>query len=106
MNCFHSEHELMSLEQNGISLVSCSTPRKHTYDVRGIEFTVLKRYKLIKVIGVGAYGVVVSGLDLQTGTQVAIKRICSAFEEITDAKRILREIRLMRLLRHENVRTQ
>lgn len=35
--------------------------------------------------------------------KVAIKKIGNAFENCTDARRTLREIRLLRQLRHENV---
>ncbi|CAE7888988.1 erkA, partial [Symbiodinium sp. KB8] len=67
-------------------------------------FEVSTRYQIRKPIGHGAYGVVVSALDTQTGKKVAIKKIPNCFGDITDAKRILREIRLMRHFDHENVR--
>ena len=35
--------------------------------------------------------------------QVAIKKIAGAFEELVNAKRIVREIRLLRHFNHENV---
>ena len=38
-----------------------------------------------------------------TGEKVAIKKIANAFENLTDARRTLREIKLLRHLRHENV---
>jgi mitogen-activated protein kinase 1/3 len=34
---------------------------------------------------------------------VAIKKIANAFENLTDARRTLREIKLLRHLRHENI---
>ena len=36
--------------------------------------------------------------------QVAIKKIPKAFDDLVDAKRILREIKLLRHFKHENVR--
>ena len=45
-----------------------------------------------------------SAVNKETGTKVAIKKIPKAFNDLTDAKRILREIKLMRHFRHENVR--
>lgn len=61
------------------------------------------RYSLIRPIGHGAYGVVISALDKETGNKVAIKKISRAFEDPIDAKRILREIKLMKQFSHENV---
>ena len=41
--------------------------------------------------------------DTVTGKKIAIKKIPNAFNDLTDAKRILREIKLMRHFDHENV---
>ena len=57
----------------------------------------------IFVSGKGAYGIVCSAKDVITGEKVAIKKISNAFDNVTDATRTLREIQLLRHLRHENV---
>jgi serine/threonine protein kinase len=44
-----------------------------------------------------------SAEDTETGKKVAIKKIPNTFNDLTDAKRILREIKLMRHFEHENV---
>lgn len=62
------------------------------------------RYSLNRPIGHGAYGVVISALDKDTNKKVAIKKITRAFGDPVDAKRILREIKLMKKFVHENVR--
>jgi len=67
------------------------------------EFVVPKRYVIKKKLGQGAYGCVAGGVDECEGKQVAIKKVRNAFDDMTDAKRILREIRLMRSLDHPNV---
>ena len=54
-------------------------------------------------MGSGAYGVVISALNVETGRKVAIKKVPRAFENIVDAKRILREIKLLRQFEHENI---
>jgi len=54
-------------------------------------------------IGHGAYGVVVSAEDKKSGKKVAIKKIPNWHQDLTDAKRILREVRLMRHFAHENI---
>ncbi|KAG6531161.1 hypothetical protein ZIOFF_004935 [Zingiber officinale] len=61
------------------------------------------RYKIQEVIGKGSYGVVCSAIDTHTGEKVAIKKIHDIFEHISDAVRILREIKLLRLLRHPDI---
>lgn len=53
-----------------------------------------------EVIGKGSYGVVCSAVDSKTGEKVAIKKINNVFDHVSDATRILREIKLLRLLRH------
>jgi mitogen-activated protein kinase 1/3 len=47
--------------------------------------------------------VVISALNKENGEKVAIKKISRAFEDPVDAKRILREIKLMKKFCHENV---
>lgn len=62
------------------------------------------RYRVEKVIGKGAYGVVVSALDTQTGQRVAVKRIKHVLDTPAMATRILRELKFLRLLNvHENI---
>jgi mitogen-activated protein kinase 1/3 len=61
------------------------------------------RYKIVQVIGKGSYGVVCAATDTHTGEKVAIKKIHDVFEHISDSIRILREIKLLRLLRHPDI---
>jgi serine/threonine protein kinase len=61
------------------------------------------RYSIKEVIGKGSYGVVCSAIDNFTGEKVAIKKINNVFEHVSDATRILREIKLLRLLKHPGV---
>eukprot|EP00171_Calliarthron_tuberculosum_P014166 IDg14166t1 len=51
----------------------------------------------------GAYGLVVSAVDSKTKDKVAVKKVSNLCDNIGDAKRILREIRLMRFLKHEQI---
>ena len=78
-------------------------PETHTFVVSGTRFEVEKKYKLIKPIGHGAYGVVVACEDTSTGEKVAIKKIPHAFDDLVDAKRILREIKLLQHFCHGEV---
>ncbi|MCO5607857.1 hypothetical protein L7F22_062059 [Adiantum nelumboides] len=61
------------------------------------------RYQIQEVIGKGSYGVVCSAIDMHSGEKVAIKKIHDIFEHVSDATRILREIKLLRFLRHPNI---
>lgn len=83
--------------------VKAKQPQKVTFEIAGSSFTVDDHYQFIKQIGHGAYGVVISALDKRTNTKVAIKKVGKAFEDLIDAKRILREIKLLSFFEHENV---
>ncbi|KAL2245516.1 mitogen-activated protein kinase 19 isoform X2 [Sesamum indicum] len=61
------------------------------------------RYQILEIIGKGSYGVVCAAIDTHTGGKVAIKKITDIFEHMSDAIRILREIKLLRLLRHPDI---
>ncbi|GJM90138.1 hypothetical protein PR202_ga06391 [Eleusine coracana subsp. coracana] len=67
------------------------------------EYGEASRYQIQEVIGKGSYGVVAAAVDTHTGERVAIKKINNVFENVSDAARILREIKLLRLLRHPNI---
>lgn len=68
------------------------------------KFYVDKRYQELIQIGDGSYGYVAAATDTVTGRRVAIKKIKDTFLDIVDAKRILREIKLLRHFQsHENV---
>jgi len=61
------------------------------------------KYKFQRVLGHGAYGIVFSAIDKQTGRSVAIKRVEHIFDSVLDAKRCLREICILSHLKHENM---
>lgn len=63
-------------------------------------------YRILHVIGEGAYGVVCAAVNEASSERVAIKRIKSVLDSYPVATRILRELKFLRLLRHhENVVT-
>jgi mitogen-activated protein kinase 1/3 len=70
--------------------------------VREQKFGVGPRYKDLQYIGEGAYGMVCSASDVNTGLRVAIKKI-SPFEHQTYCQRTLREIKILARIQHENV---
>ncbi|XP_061343659.1 mitogen-activated protein kinase 9 isoform X1 [Gastrolobium bilobum] len=67
------------------------------------EYGEANRYEIQEVVGKGSYGVVGSAIDTHTGEKVAIKKINDVFEHVSDATRILREIKLLRLIRHPDI---
>lgn len=76
---------------------------KHYYTMWQTLFEIDTKYIPIKPIGRGAYGVVCSSINRETNEKVAIKKIHNVFENRTDAMRTLRELMLLRHIRHENV---
>lgn len=78
----------------------------HNVQVGYSRFYIDKRYTNLKPVGDGSYGVVASAMDSLTGRMVAIKKIKDTFSDIVDAKRILRELKLLRHFNdHENIIT-
>jgi len=77
--------------------------KTHSFPAGKQTFTVDRRYSMIRVVGSGAYGVVVSASDSKTSKNIAIKMVPRAFNDEIDAKRILREIKLLKHFRHENI---
>ncbi|XP_052489328.1 mitogen-activated protein kinase 4 isoform X2 [Gossypium raimondii] len=74
------------------------------YNVYGNHFEVSRKYAPpIRPVGRGAYGIVCAALNSETREEVAIKKIGNAFDNRIDAKRTLREIKLLRHMDHENV---
>jgi len=76
----------------------------HSFLVNACKFIVDTKYSPLKPLGTGAYGVVCSAVDrARNNKKIAIKKIPNAFEDLIDAKRILREVKLLRHFKHPNV---
>ena len=88
---------------------AATDPNEIQWEVLGSKFTLPKRYKVIAPIGSGAYGIVVCAQDKEIeeteeqANVIAIKKIEKAFEHKIYTLRTLRELKIMRLLDHENV---
>lgn len=67
------------------------------------KFVLYDYYQPIKFLGKGAYAVVIAATDLRTNSEIAIKKNKGVFNALSDAKRILREIKLMLHFEHENI---
>ncbi|CBI26902.3 unnamed protein product, partial [Vitis vinifera] len=85
-------------------LTSMDSHRKSMLDKEFFtEYGEATQYEIQEVVGKGSYGVVASAVNTHTGERVAIKKINDVFENVSDATRILREIKLLRLLRHPDI---
>jgi len=75
--------------------------------VMGTRFDIEDKYEIMDAIGQGAYGIVVAARDKTIpdgeNTLTAIKKIEKAFDHKVFTKRTLRELKILRILRHENV---
>ncbi|XP_019082950.1 PREDICTED: mitogen-activated protein kinase 10-like [Camelina sativa] len=87
-------------------------PGNLSHDGRYIQYNLFQTY-IFKVtakyqppitpIGRGASGIVCSAMNSETNEKVAIKKISHAFDNLIEAKRTLREIKLLRHFDHENI---
>jgi len=77
--------------------------KKVTYRLNNEKFVVYDYYQITKVLGQGAYAVVAEAIDKRNGQKVAIKKNKGVFSSLSDAKRILREIKLLLHFDHENI---
>lgn len=64
------------------------------------QFPVGDDYMLIKKIGSGSYGTVVRAKHLPSDTNVAIKKVDNVFANAGDAKRLLREVQILKSMGH------
>jgi hypothetical protein len=99
---------IMSSKHSGLEHHVSSTYKQaqyatHTFKAGKETFTLDERYSFNRTIGSGAYGVVISANDTAKKRNVAIKLVPRAFNDEVDAKRILREIKLLKHFRHENI---
>jgi serine/threonine protein kinase len=83
---------------------------KKKFKILGETFELPLQYEVIDPLGSGAYGTVCAAKEIgvdengqRTEAFVAIKKINKVFEHRVYAQRTLRELKIMRLLEHENV---
>lgn len=61
------------------------------------------RFEIKRQLGKGSYGSVAEAVDHLTGRRVAIKRIPDVFDVFENAKRIFREVHILRQMSHPNI---
>ena len=73
------------------------------WEVGEDTFDLDEQYEVLKYLGCGAYGIVVSVYDKKKHMEVAVKKCKRVFHSTVIAKRTLRELRIVRSLSHPNV---
>ncbi|XP_074567503.1 mitogen-activated protein kinase 4-like [Curcuma longa] len=76
---------------------------KRCHTISNTVFEIDAKYAPMQLLGKGAYGVVCSSLNRETSEKVAIKKIKNVFGDRIDALRTLREIKILRKIKHDNV---
>jgi len=69
--------------------------KKCKFRIKNEIFELYEYYKPVRLIGSGAYAVVCEAIDLRNNKRVAIKKNKHIFDDIRDARRILREVKLL-----------
>ncbi|ORY83779.1 MAP protein kinase [Protomyces lactucae-debilis] len=78
---------------------------RKTFTIQGQDFVVQDNFEIIKELGQGAYGIVVSARNMVGDAEsVAIKKVTNVFSKRILAKRCLREVKLLQHFRdHKNI---
>eukprot|EP01084_Bolivina_argentea_P256675 432227_1 len=77
--------------------------KRQTTTIRNEKFELYSWLKPTKILGEGAYAAVCEAIDTRTDKKYAIKKNRDVFSNVADARRILREIKLMTHLGHPHV---
>ncbi|XP_040609925.1 mitogen-activated protein kinase 11 isoform X3 [Mesocricetus auratus] len=83
-----------------------SGPRAGFYrqELNKTVWEVPQRLQGLRPVGSGAYGSVCSAYDARLRQKVAVKKLSRPFQSLIHARRTYRELRLLKHLKHENVR--
>ncbi|KAI5428602.1 mitogen-activated protein kinase homolog MMK2 [Lathyrus oleraceus] len=101
---YQKDRSLASADHKNIKGVLTHGGRYVHYNIYGNLFQVSSKYvPPIHPVGRGASGIVCSAVNVETCEKVAIKKVGNAFDNRINAKRILREIKLLQHMDHENV---
>lgn len=87
-------HEPQYFNYNGINLIKTV--------LGAFEFILPERYSTKELIGFGSFGAVAEAYDNVHKRIVAIKKIQNMSDQV-DLKRIIREIVILKNLKHENI---
>jgi serine/threonine protein kinase len=57
-----------------------------------------------RIVGFGSFGIVWEVTNPRDGHRVALKRMTNVFDSVTSARRVVRELKMLFFLKHDNVR--
>jgi serine/threonine protein kinase len=63
----------------------------------------MNKYEVLGLVGEGAYGLVLKCRNKQTGETVAVKKFKESDDDANVRKTTLREVKVLRALKHENI---
>ena len=101
----NKNHTTESKDQEQEQKTEKSPNKKHSFTISKIKFTIEEKYEFIKQIGLGSFSAVCSCYDRKDNRNVAIKKVTNAFDDLEDARHILREIKLLSFFDHDNIVT-
>lgn len=78
-------------------------PKRVVYELDEQKYELYSWLKPTKTLGQGAYATVIEAKDNRTKLKYAIKKNRDVFNNVADARRILRELKLMIHMNHENM---
>lgn len=99
----NKEKEKYDSSKTPLTEKSQGKKNKVQYRVKNEIFEIYDWYEPVRILGSGAYAVVCEAIDTRTGRKVAIKKNKGVFDHITDARRILREIKLLMHFDHQDI---
>jgi len=68
-----------------------------------VQFRVPAGLKFVKQLGKGGFGSVSASFSRSDGSLLAVTKVKNAFADLVNAKRMVRDLHLMRKLQHENI---
>ena len=78
-------------------------PKRVVYELDEQKYELYSWLKPTKTLGQGAYATVIEVKDNRTRWKYAIKKNRDVFNNVADARRILRELKLMIHMKHDNI---
>ncbi|CAN0365076.1 unnamed protein product, partial [Ectocarpus sp. 12 AP-2014] len=98
--CRVQGEERLHKDGEGRPLQRAAMKHPSSDEIEGVKLEVEDRYRVLGALGHGSFGIAVAASEHPTGRKLAIKRIRPLPESRSRARHILREITVMKLLRH------
>eukprot|EP01084_Bolivina_argentea_P006097 11536_1 len=73
------------------------------YRVKNEKIVIYNYYNPVRIIGSGAYDVVCEAVNTLTSKKCAIKKMKGVFDHVINARKILREFKLLTYMKHKDI---